>query len=97
MAKVKVFQLAKELNLSSKELLYHLEELGIIVKGHMSVLTEDEVRRVKQAFSERKGEVKRKKVIIRKRPKVEEKPAVEIEAKKTEEKTRGSKNSCSSS
>jgi translation initiation factor IF-2 len=86
MAKVKVFQLAKELNLSSKELLYHLEELGIIVKGHMSVLTEDEVRRVKQAFSERKGEVKRKKVIIRKRPKVEEKPAVEIEAKKTEEK-----------
>ncbi len=96
MAKVKVFQLAKELNLSSKELLYHLEELGIIVKGHMSALTEDEVRRVKQAFSEKKGEVKKKKVIVRKRPKVEEKkveekkteesPAEEIEVKKAEEK-----------
>ncbi len=70
MAKVKVFQLAKELNLTSKDLLYYLEELGIIVKSHMSALTEDEVKRVKQAFSEKKTEKKAKKVIVRKRAKV---------------------------
>ncbi|MDL1969525.1 MAG: translation initiation factor IF-2 [Candidatus Desulfofervidaceae bacterium] len=67
MAKVKVFQLAKELNLSSKELLYYLEEFGIIVKSHMSVLADDEVDRVKQAFAEKKAEVKKKKVIVRKK------------------------------
>lgn len=77
MAKVKVFQLARELNLSSKELLYYLEELGIIVKSHMSVLADDEVDRVKQAFAERKSEVKKKKVIVRKKAQPEASPASE--------------------
>jgi translation initiation factor IF-2 len=67
MTKVKVFQLAKELNISSKELIYHLEELGIMVKNHASTLIEDEINQVKEVFSKMKKETKPKKVIVRKK------------------------------
>ena len=73
MAKVKVYQLAKELKISSKELLYRLEDLGIMVKNHMSTLTTDEVVKIREAFAKIHTEAKPKKVIIRKKP-----PATEI-------------------
>jgi len=81
MSKVKVFQLAKELNITSKELLYRLEELGIMVKGHMSTLTDDEVARIKDAFASFPKEERQKKVIVRKKAQVTPK---EVEAAKPE-------------
>ena len=43
----KVHELAKELGISSKELIARLTALGIEVKSHMSTLTDEEVYRVK--------------------------------------------------
>ena len=44
----KVHELAKELGISSKELIARAEKLGIIVKSHMSTLSDEEVRRIKE-------------------------------------------------
>lgn len=68
MSKLKVFQLAKELNISSKGFLYTLEELGILVRDRMSTLADDEVTRIKEAFATVPAEERQKKVSIRRRP-----------------------------
>ena len=78
MAKVKVYQLAKELKISSKELLYRLEDLGIMVKNHMSTLTTDEVVKIREAFAKIPPEAKQKKVIIRKKPPTTKMPIKEM-------------------
>lgn len=44
---MRVHQLAKELGLTSKELIEKLKKLGVKVKGHMSVLNEKEIELVK--------------------------------------------------
>lgn len=88
MAKIKVFQLAKELNITSKELLYRLEELGIMVKGHMSTLTDDEIARVKDAFASLPKKEKKKKVIVRKKPKISKQEKVLTEEPIISEKER---------
>ncbi len=54
MSKMRVHELAKELGKSSKELLEVLEKVGIEVKGHMSVLTEEETEKVKAALTPKK-------------------------------------------
>jgi Zn-dependent peptidase ImmA (M78 family) len=64
MSKLKVFQLAKELNISSKGLLYRLEKLGIMVRGHMSILADDEVTRIKEALATLPAEEKAEKKTI---------------------------------
>lgn len=43
MAKIRVYQLAKEMGLASKDVVAKLQELGVDVKTHMSSLTEEEV------------------------------------------------------
>ena len=43
MAKVRVYQLAKELKSSGKELLNYLEQIEIAGKNHMSVFNDNEV------------------------------------------------------
>ncbi|RBP59946.1 translation initiation factor IF-2 [Alkalibaculum bacchi] len=44
MSKIRVYDLAKELNVSSKDLVKKLNDLDIPAKNHMSALTEQEVR-----------------------------------------------------
>ncbi len=44
----RIFELAKELNLSNKEMVSAVERLGIQVKNHMSGLTDDQVLRVRK-------------------------------------------------
>ena len=44
----RIFELAKELNLSNKEMVSAVERLGIQVKNHMSSLTDDQVLRVRK-------------------------------------------------
>ena len=51
MAKVKVHELAKELNIQSKEILEYLSEQNIEVKSHMSSIEDDVIRVVKKKFA----------------------------------------------
>ncbi len=53
MAKTRVYELAKELNISSKELIdILLSEFSIKVKNHMSVLDEEDSELIKELFRE---------------------------------------------
>ena len=54
MAKMKVYELAKELDKQSKEILTLLAEKGIEVKSHMSTIEDDAVEMVKNAFGKAK-------------------------------------------
>ncbi len=49
---MRVHELAKELDLSSKELLSEIEHLDMPVKSHMSALKEDQVQRIREAVEE---------------------------------------------
>lgn len=54
MSKIRVYELAKELGISSKELItILLEEFSIEVKNHMSVIEEEDAELIKELFSER--------------------------------------------
>lgn len=57
MSKTRVYELAKELNISSKDLILKLNELGIKVKNHMSTLENEEVNLIIEILTE-KDEVK---------------------------------------
>ena len=46
LSKLKIHELAKELNTTSKRLIEKLHEIGIRPKSHMSTLEEDEIERL---------------------------------------------------
>ncbi|MFH1246103.1 MAG: translation initiation factor IF-2, partial [Candidatus Omnitrophota bacterium] len=80
---VRVHVLAKQLNLSSKELLAKLKELNVTVKGHMSVLDEQTIQLIQQALQPKTAKIKPKAAEIKQKtqeikPKVKEKPAVVV-------------------
>ncbi len=50
MSKIRIHELAKTLNKSSKELIDSASELGMSVKNHMSTLEDDEVNKLKNKF-----------------------------------------------
>ena len=50
MAKMKVYELAKEMGMESKELLAVMKNKGIEVKSHMSVLEDEQVENLKNAM-----------------------------------------------
>ncbi len=53
MSKIRVYELAKELGISSKELIkILLEEFSIEVKNHMSVIEEEDAELIKELFTE---------------------------------------------
>ena len=52
MAKIRVYELAKELGLDNKEILVKLRALKIVVKSHMSVLLDEDVEKVRASLSE---------------------------------------------
>ncbi|WMJ82023.1 translation initiation factor IF-2 [Clostridium sp. MB40-C1] len=55
MAKIRVYELSKELNISSRELIdILLSEFSIKVKNHMSVLEEEDAELIKEIFEENK-------------------------------------------
>jgi len=59
MSQNKVHNVAKNLGLSSDALIKLLEEIGIRTKGHMSVLTEEEINKVRNKISEEKRRVRK--------------------------------------
>jgi len=55
MVKKRVHELAKELDIESKDLINRLPGLGIGPKSHMSTLEDDEVQRIKESLAPRGG------------------------------------------
>lgn len=51
MAKIRVYELAKELGIESKEMVNKVINLGIEVKNHMSALENDQVETIRKALS----------------------------------------------
>ncbi|HPD56619.1 MAG TPA: translation initiation factor IF-2 [Smithellaceae bacterium] len=91
MAKKRVHELAKELNLENKDLIARLEKMGITVKSHSSTLEDSEVEKIKEALlsgdSRKIVEERIKSTVIRRRAvraPAEEKQAPEEEAKPQE-------------
>jgi translation initiation factor IF-2 len=82
MAKIRVYELAKQLNMTNKVLLEKLAEKNIVVKSHMSAIDEEEVARIRQALFQTKTEeviekrikgtiIRRRKKVIPKKPEAE--------------------------
>ena len=61
MGKIKLYDLAKELNLTSKELLKIAGEMGIEVKSHLSSLEDEQVEKIKNKFSAKDNLIKKEK------------------------------------
>ncbi len=61
MAKMKVYELAKELDKQSKEILTFLGDKGVEAKSHMSTIEDDAVKMVKEAFGTKKMQEPEKK------------------------------------
>lgn len=65
LAKVRIYELAKELEVSSKELITVLmDEFGVEAKNHMSVIDEEDADLIKELYSEQQKEAAEKKEII---------------------------------
>ena len=53
MSKIRVYELAKELNVSSKDLITLLmEEFGVEVKNHMSVIEDEDAALIQELIGE---------------------------------------------
>lgn len=88
MAKIRVYELAKELNISTKILLEKLAAIDIKVKNHMSSLDEQEVKKLKESLSQVTfQEAERKQQPV----KENNQKAQETDTKKTPDKRRRSK------
>lgn len=93
MTKVRVFELAKELNITSKELMEKIEELDIVVKSHMSSIGNEEAELIKELLTENAKEVVKEEVNKEVKEEVEEVIQAEeiAEVENTEHKKRGNK------
>jgi len=84
MAKVRIFELARDLNMQSKQLLEKLEEMGIPAKSHMSSISDEAVVAVKANLTGKKVDVveetRVRRTVIRRRKKVVRKPVVPSKA-----------------
>ena len=59
MGKVKIHELAKELDLTSKEIIEKATELGIEAKSHMSSIDEAEVNKIKEQFLQKSNKLQK--------------------------------------
>jgi len=85
MAKVRVYELAKDLNMTNRALLNKMKELKIEVKSHMSSLEDSSVSAIKRSLlgkNKKKSDVKVKPSVIRRR-----RPAVDETQEIVEEET----------
>lgn len=83
---IRVNELAKELNLSSKEVLDKFAQLSIPIKSHSSTVTADQIQRLKNFINAgSKIEVKKPKAFIVKKAKVEPEAPVSEPTKKEAE------------
>ncbi len=84
MAKIRVYELARDLNMTNKVLIDQMSQIGIAVKSHMSSLDEDTIAQVKGALfgkqAEQIEETRIKPTVIRRRRKIVEPPAEKTDA-----------------
>lgn len=84
MTKIRIYELAKKLNVSSKEILAELSKLGISVKTHSSSITEDVAEKLTGVFTKGlKPKVEKKAAIPEKKAKIR-RPAAPVEMIKEE-------------
>ena len=77
MDNIRVSELAKELNITSKELIEQFAEVSISVKSHSNTVTPDQIRKVKEHMGvEPKKSSAKKAFIVKKAKNVNEEPAV---------------------
>ena len=103
MGKMKLYELAKEMDVSSKDLLEQAKEMGINIKSHLSVISDEDVKNLKAKYQRNNSDVTKKEekkpkkegsqnkdnpVIIRREVIIEE----ENKEKKPENKPRENKN-----
>ena len=81
MSKTRVYELAKELNVASKEIIEKAKEVGISYNSHMSTMEESEISKIKGAWNSKPAAKPATKA-----PKQEAKPAPKQEVKKAEPK-----------
>ena len=81
MSKTRVYELAKELNVASKEIIEKAKEVGISYNSHMSTMEEAEISKIKGAWNSKLAAKQAPKA-----PKQEAKPAPKQEVKKAEPK-----------
>ncbi len=80
MAKIRVYELAKKLNLTNRALLAKLKALDIEVKSHMSSLEDEDISKVKASIfgqKNKRAETRVKPSVIRRRRPVKQKKSVE--------------------
>ena len=51
MSKIRVHELAKELNKSSKDIIYALKGHGVLVESHMSTVSDDSAEKIRKYFT----------------------------------------------
>ncbi|MBA2848229.1 translation initiation factor IF-2 [Thermosulfuriphilus ammonigenes] len=88
MAKMRVYELAREIGMESKELLTKIRQIGLEVKSHSSMLSEEEVAIVRQKLagaSEESAVGQSRPKVIRRRARPQEPPAEEKPEKPVEE------------
>jgi translation initiation factor IF-2 len=83
MAKIRIYELAKQLNMTNKALLEKLKGMNIVVKSHMSAIEEEKVDAIKEAIFGSRSEIVTEKrvkstVIRRRRETVKKKPVAEV-------------------
>lgn len=84
MAKIRIYKLAEELNVPSKDLVdILLEEFGITVKNHMSAIDEEDAELIKELYDENK---KSESEVVEHYEKIENENANKVVAKKKKRK-----------
>ncbi|MFJ6959607.1 MAG: translation initiation factor IF-2 [Ligilactobacillus ruminis] len=93
MSKKRIYELAKELNVSSKEVIAAAKKKGIEVGNHMSTIGENEERQVRAAFAPKKAPVEKKAAAFKaEKPAKEHKRESEKVGKKPSDKRSTEKN-----
>jgi translation initiation factor IF-2 len=74
MAKIRIYELARDLNMTNRDLLMKLKEMEITVNSHMSALEDDDVEKIKAYVSGKKSpsldEIRVRPTVIRRRKKI---------------------------
>mgnify|MGYP001521038455 CR=1 FL=1 len=58
LGKIKIYEIAKKLNLTSKEVLEMAQKLNINVKSHMSGVEEEEAKKIEAQLTNKKNKTK---------------------------------------
>ena len=51
MAKIKIYEIAKELNVDNKSIIDAANKIGLAVKSHLSAIEEDEAKKIRDTFT----------------------------------------------